>query len=96
MFADSSGRALSRSEIESKAKNSTYSEDLSLLFMINEIYARHGASFQKEINSSHYGKYEWYRSLEKHPMDSLASALNKTENANIALIVKISEEKGYR
>jgi len=96
VFADSSSRALSRSEIESKAKNAAYDEERSLRFMINEIYARHGAVFQTEINSSHYGKYEWYRSLEKHPMDSLSSALNKTEAANIALLVKISEEKGYR
>jgi len=96
VFADSSSRALTRSEIESKAKNAAYDEQLSLRFMINEIYARHGAIFQKEVNSSHYGKYEWYRSLEKHPMDSLGASLNSVENANIALLVKIEEEKGYR
>ena len=87
---------MTRSEIESKAHNAIYDPALSLRFMINEIYARHGAIFQKEINSSHYGKYEWYRSLEKHPMDSLAGSLNQVETANIDLLARISGEKGYR
>jgi len=96
VFSDSDRRLLTQSEIDAKAINSTYDEKRSLQFMINEIYARHGAIFQNEINSSHFELYSWYKSLPKKTLESAGADLNTTESANIALLVRISKEKGYR
>ena len=94
VFSDSDIRNLSRDEIENKIAlgvECLKNEKLIVLqFMINEIYARHGARFFNEPYLSHYERYEWY--LPKILIDDAPPYFTSYEQRNIRLMAGIREE----
>ena len=57
----------------------------------NEIYARHGYIFQKEVYYNYFSGKTWYRPTEPD-MDTAAEGFNSTERKNIDIIVIYQRE----
>lgn len=85
---DSDSRYIGKSEISNMDRKT-------MELALNEIYARHGRKFSTKEISSYFNSKSWYRGTIE-PNDFSESVINKYERANIDLIVKVMEEKGYR
>ena len=86
IFPDS-GQVLLTAEqvLEKTAAYPAYSQAELLGFVRNEIFARHGNAFQKEIYRNHYSQYSWYTSMDLHTVAD--SELNAIELENIQVIL---------
>ena len=85
MLPDSSTRLYSASEL-------TGLSDYELFIARNEIFARHGRSFQKEELRQHFGSKPWYDATIS-PSDFSDSVLSSTEKKNIETIKGIEEAR---
>ena len=61
----------------------------------NEIYARHGRTFNDPQLQAYFNACDWYEGTIS-PSDFQDSSLSDLERANRALIVAYEEEKGYK
>ena len=61
----------------------------------NEIYARHGRTFDDPQLQAYFDACDWYEGTIS-PSDFQDSSLSEIERANRALIVAYEEEKGYK
>lgn len=85
VLPDSSTRLYSASEL-------TGLSDYELFIARNEIFARHGRSFQKEELRQHFGSKPWYDATIS-PSDFSDSVLSSTEKKNIETIKGIEEAR---
>ncbi len=79
------------SEVEMYA----YTDHLSLndlIYMRNEIYARHGMKFKDPIVSEQFKKFSWYRGTRQNVTD----LLTPIERKNLELIKKIEKELRFK
>ena len=94
IFPDSNRRYLSEEEILLLKDREDYSFSELLRYSVNEIYARAGFSFGSSEWNNYYDQFEWYRTTEKK--DVRYETMNKYEQYNLDLLVRIEEEYGYR
>ena len=78
VFPDSSERLLQESELAGL-------DAATLGFARNEIFARHGNEFRKDVYRNHYSQYDWYNALPK-VSDVGMEDLSEVERANVQLI----------
>lgn len=77
MFADSSTRKLSESEVSSLSASEAQ-------YAINEIYARNGYVFKTDSIQSYFESKSWYHADSSFTMNDL----NETERYNVSLLTK--------
>ena len=70
--------------------------DWELYIARNEIFARHGRTFQKEDLQSYFDGQEWYEPrYSPDEFDAMVGTLlNDTERANASTILSIEQERG--
>ena len=87
ILPDSSSRLYSTSELSGLS-------DWELYVARNEIYARHGRTFQKDDLQSYFDGQSWYTPLySPEEFDSLG-LLNSTEQQNAATILSLEQSRG--
>jgi flagellar biosynthesis GTPase FlhF len=91
ILPDSSSRYYSESELNGLT-------DREVLFALNEIYARKGRIFTGEEFKRYFESKSWYKgTIPADEFDANQNdRFNEYEKANIALLVKIAEERGLR
>lgn len=91
ILPESSSRYYSESELSGLT-------DKEVLFALNEIYARKGRIFTGEEFKRYFESKSWYRgTIPADEFDANQNdRFNEYEKANIALLVKIAEERGLR
>lgn len=88
VIPSSSSAYLSKSELYGMSKET-------LIYARNEIYARHGYIFNSQTLSSYFNSKSWY--YPSIPSDQWTDAyFNEIEQANIATIIEVETELGYR
>lgn len=91
VFPESSTSLLSTSDIEDlKAGNDFQNE---LRAAINEIYARNNLDFKNDSITEYYLQFEWYNpTREVVPWEDF----NTIEQENLALLIQVEKEYGFR
>jgi hypothetical protein len=79
---------------DSEASEMSYAK---LRYAINEVYARHGASFSNKPElRQQFSKYGWYSPKEGVSMDTIEEDLTSTERANIETLARYRDLKKGR
>jgi hypothetical protein len=81
IFPDSNRRFLNAAEVAELARRSPHLVNIAK----NEIFARHGRSFQRADLRAHFSKYPWYRPLTSDDL-AIVSRFNLFEKANVELL----------
>ena len=91
ILADSNSRYYSEEELSGLT-------DREVLFALNEIYARKGRIFSGEEFKRYFESKSWYKgTIPAEEFDANQNErFNEYEKANIAVLVKIAEERGIR
>lgn len=63
--------------------------------ILNEIYARHGYTFESADNIEYFGSQSWYKAKGKS-MEGCEREFNTVENANKDYLVKYEQAHGWR
>lgn len=90
IFPDSDSKYLTRSEVENLSQTDNR-------LAINEIYARHGYTYETEDLKEYFESKDWYESdpdINQSTWND--NMLNDYERANINLLATVAKEKGYR
>lgn len=85
LFPGSDTKLLTAQDLSALNPQDGYSRLDLLGFARNEIYARHGNAFTKEVYQNHYSQYGWYNSLSKHKVEN--DELSEIELKNLDLIM---------
>lgn len=75
----------SSSEYLSDADLENYSDD-EIQMMINEIYARHGNTFETESIQSYFSAQDWYEPQESKTDEDIVAEFNEYERANVNMM----------
>lgn len=91
ILPDSNQRYLTNKDLKALTKEKT-------ALARNEIYARHGRSFQNKSIQAYFESKDWYEKIyEPEEFDAMGSLLlNEYEMENIKRIIKYEKEKGYQ
>ena len=91
ILADSNARYYTESEIEELT-------DREVIYALNEIYARKGRIFAGEEFREYFESKSWYHgTISPEEFDATQdSRFNEYEKANLALLVKVAEQRGLR
>ncbi|MDO5456305.1 MAG: YARHG domain-containing protein, partial [Eubacteriales bacterium] len=91
ILADSNARYYTESEIEELT-------DREVIYALNEIYARKGRIFSGEEFREYFESKSWYHgTIPPEEFDATQdSRFNEYEKANLALLVKVAEQRGLR
>lgn len=89
IFANSNSAYLSESEVKALSR-----EQLNIA--LNEIYARHGRIFTNSTLSEYFNSQSWYTPQYSPSEFDAKVEFNEYEQANLQLMIKVQEEKGYR
>ena len=90
IFPNSDSEYLTRSEVEELSQKDNR-------LAINEIYARHGYTYETEDLKEYFESKDWYESdpdINQSTWND--NMLNDYERANINLLATVAKEKGYR
>lgn len=87
VLPDSSSRLYSTSELSSLS-------DWELYVARNEIYARHGRTFQKDDLQNYFDGQSWYTPLYSPEEFDSMGLLNSTEQQNAATILSLEQSRG--
>ena len=91
VFPESSTSLLSEKDIEILKAGDDFQNKLRAA--INEIYARNNLDFEKESITEYYLQFDWYNPVrEEVPWEDF----NTIEQANLALLIRVEEEFGFR
>lgn len=91
VFPESSTSLLSEKDIETLKAGDDFQNKLRAA--INEIYARNNLDFEKESITEYYLQFDWYNPVrEEVPWEDF----NTIEQANLALLIRVEEEYGFR
>lgn len=87
VLPDSSTRLYSASELQGLSNWDLY-------IARNEIYARHGRTFQKDDLQSYFNSQSWYTPLYSPEQFDSLGLLNSTEQQNASTILSIEQSRG--
>lgn len=91
VFPESSTLLLSTSDIEDIKAGGDFQDELRAA--INEIYARNNLDFKNDSITEYYLQFEWYNpARDTVPWEDF----NEIEQANLALLIHVEEEYGFR
>lgn len=91
IFPQSSTFLLSEKDIAALKASNDFQKDLRAA--INEIYARNGFVFKTESIKKYYLQFDWYNPSKK---EVSWEDFNQIEQANLALLISVEEENGFR
>ena len=86
VFPDADTEYISKSDIKKLS-------DSELQYAVNEIYARHGLKFTKQVNKERFEQKAWYNGTVD---DQDSISLNKYEKKNVDTMAAELKKRGLR